>query len=152
VGLRFEVVPTSHPDARALLAEYYREIRRRFGFDVSHQADVREMDPPGGRFLVAYEDDRPVASGGIRTWEPGVCEIKRMYVAHAERRHGYGRKMLDALERSAREAGFRRIVLDTLASHLDAMTLYDSAGYARVPAYNENPYASAWFSKDLASL
>ena len=147
--LHFEVVPTSHPHARQMLAEFYGEIRKRFGFDVSKQAVVEEMDPPGGRFVVAYEGDRPVASGGIRTWEPGVCEIKRMFVSPGQRRHGYGRKLLDALERTAREAGFRRIVLDTLASHVDAMTLYDSAGYARVPAYNENPYASAWFAKDL---
>jgi GNAT superfamily N-acetyltransferase len=151
VVLRINLVPTSHPDARAMLAQFYVEIRKRFGFDVSHQADAREMDAPGGRFLVAYEDDRPVASGGIRTWEPGVCEIKRMFVAPGARRHGYGRKLLDALEEAAREAGFRRIVLDTLDSHVDAMTLYDSAGYARVPAYNENPYASAWFAKELAA-
>jgi hypothetical protein len=53
------------------------------------------------------------------------------------------------LERTAREAGFTRIVLDTMGSHTEAITLYDGSGYARVPAYNENPYASAWFSKDL---
>jgi GNAT superfamily N-acetyltransferase len=107
------------------------------------------MDPPGGRFVVAYEEDVPVASGGIRTWEPGVCEIKRMFVSPGSRRHGYGRAVLEALERTAREAGFRKIVLDTMGSHTEAMTLYDGSGYARVPAYNENPYASAWFAKDL---
>ncbi len=150
MSLRFDVVPTSHPDARRMLAAYYAEIRKRFGFDVSRQAAPEDMDPPGGRFVVAYEGETPVASGGIRTWEPGVCEIKRMFVAPDARRHGHGRAVLEALERTAREAGFRRIVLDTMGSLTEAMTLYDGSGYARVPAYNENPYASAWFSKDLA--
>jgi hypothetical protein len=31
------------------------------------------------------------------------------------------------------------------------MSLYDASGYERIPAYNENPYASAWFAKDLAA-
>ena len=147
--LRFAVVPTSHPDAQQMMAGFYAEIRTRFGFDLSRQALAADMDPPGGRFVVAYEDARAVASGGIRTWEPGVCEIKRMFVAPGARRHGYGRAVLEALERTAREAGFKRVVLDTLGSHTEAMTLYDGSGYARVPAYNENPYASAWFAKDL---
>jgi GNAT superfamily N-acetyltransferase len=149
VPLRFVAVPTSHADARKLLADYYGEIRQRFGFNVSGQAAAEDMDPPGGRFVIAYEAEEPVASGGIRTWEPGVCEIKRMYVTPGARRHGHGRALLEALERAAIELGFRRIVLDTLDSHVDAMKFYDTTGYQRVPAYNENPYASAWFAKDL---
>lgn len=147
--LRFAVVPTSHPDARRLLTQFYAEIRARFGFDLSRQASIEDMDPPGGRFLVAYEGDRPVACGGFRTWEPGVCEVKRMYVASEARRHGYGRLLLAAIEQAARDAGFRRSVLDTLNAHVDATRFYDETGYARIPAYNENPYASAWFAKDL---
>lgn len=147
--LRFAVVPTSHPDARQMLARYYAEIRKRFGFDVSRQAEVEDMDPPGGRFVVAYEDERPVACGGFRTWEPGVCEVKRMFVALEARRRGTARELLAFLEQTARAAGFRRSVLDTLDSHVDATRLYDTTGYARVPAYNENPYASVWFAKDL---
>ena len=133
-----------------MLASYFSEIRARFHFDASGQAAAEEMDPPGGRFFIAYDDDRPVASGGIRTWEPGVCEIKRMFVAPTARRHGYARKLLEAIEAEARAAGFHRIVLDTLGSHLEANTLYEGSGYRRVPAYNENPYASAWFAKELA--
>ena len=148
--LRCSVVPTSHADARGMLAAYYEEIQKRFGFDVSRQAAVEEMDPPGGAFVLGYDDHgKPVACGGIRTWEPGVCEIKRMFIAPGARRLGYGRQLLDALEQAARAAGFRRIVLDTLDSHVEAMGLYDASGYARVPRYNENPYASAWFGKEL---
>jgi GNAT superfamily N-acetyltransferase len=147
--LRFAVVPTSHPDARRMLSSFYAEIKARFGFDVSRQAAPEDMDAPGGRFVIAYDGDRPVASGGIRTWEPGVCEIKRMFVRPEARRHGYGRQLLEAVEQMAIEAGFRRIVLDTLDAHVDAMRFYDTTGYKRVPAYNENPYASAWFAKDI---
>ena len=82
-----------------MLRGFFAEIRKRFGFDVSGQANAEDMDPPGGRFLVAYEGNEPVASGGIRTWEPGVCEIKRMFVTAPARRHGHGRHLLEALDR-----------------------------------------------------
>lgn len=148
--LRFCPLLTSHPDARAMLSGYFGEIRARFGFDVSRQAALEDMHPPGGRFLVGYEADRPVACGGIRTWERGAsCEIKRMFVVSDARRHGYGRELLAALEGAARDAGFKRVLLDTLDSLVEAVALYDDSGYARIGAYNENPYASAWFAKDL---
>ncbi len=35
-----------------------------------------EMLPPGGAFLVGYEDERPIAIGGLRRLEDGVCEIE----------------------------------------------------------------------------
>ncbi|HEY6458880.1 MAG TPA: GNAT family N-acetyltransferase [Polyangiaceae bacterium] len=149
VALRFAEVLTSHPDARALLARFHAEIRARFGFDLSRQASLEDLEPPGGRFLVAYDGDRPVACGGFRTWEPGVCEMKRMYVEPDARRHGHGRALLAALEETARASGFRRCVLDTLDSHVDANRFYDTTHYERVEAYNENPYASAWFAKNL---
>ncbi|HEX8789518.1 MAG TPA: GNAT family N-acetyltransferase [Polyangiaceae bacterium] len=147
--LRFAIVPTSHPDARSLLGQFYAEIRARFGFNLSRQASIEDMDPPGGRFIVAYEGDRPVACGGFRKWEEGVCEIKRMFVAAEARRHGHGRALLAAIEQAARDAGFKRSVLDTLNAHVDATRFYDETGYERIPAYNENPYASAWFGKNL---
>ena len=149
VTVRFVPLPTSHPDSRRLLGAFYAEIRRRLGFDLSRQANDADMDPPGGRFVVGYEGDAPVACGGIRTWDSGACEVKRMFVSPVARRHGLGRQLLDAIESSAREAGFKRVLLDTLDSHEEAVALYDSSGYVRVPAYNENPYAGAWFAKDL---
>ena len=149
MSVRFVQRPTAHPDARRMLDGFYREIRGRFGFDVSRQAEASDMDPPGGRFLVGYQADEPVAAGGIRTWDEGVCEIKRMYVAPAGRRQGVGKLLLAELETTAREAGFRRIVLDTIDTLGEALALYDAQGYARVPAYNENPYANVWFAKDL---
>jgi GNAT superfamily N-acetyltransferase len=149
VPIRFVELPTSHPDSRRLLAAFYAEIRGRLGFDLSRQANDGDMDPPGGRFLVGYEGAAPVACGGIRTWDTDACEVKRMFVRPEARRHGAGRELLEAIERAAHAAGFRRVLLDTLASHVEAVALYDSSGYARVPPYNENPYAGAWFSKEL---
>ena len=39
--------------------------------------------------------------------------------------------------------------LDTNGTLVEAVAMYDRAGYRRIERYNDNPYASAWFEKDL---
>lgn len=39
--------------------------------------------------------------------------------------------------------------LDTSAHLTEALALYRSAGYTEIPAYNDNPYAAHWLSRDL---
>jgi pyruvate dehydrogenase E1 component alpha subunit len=146
-SIRIEPIATAHPDAQTMLGRYYDELRSRFGINVA--SPPSDMDPPGGAFLVAYEGDKPVASGGIRPLELGTCEIKRMYVAPDARRRGYARVLLDALEARARDMGFRRVVLDTISGLGEANSLYEKSGYQRVAAYNENPHATVWFEKSL---
>lgn len=140
-----------HPDAEALIAAYLRELGVRLGgFDPARSvsADPDEMDPPKGVFLVIYEGVEAVACGGVKTLSPGVGEIKRMFVRASARGHGHGRRLLAALEAEGRALGHARFVLDTAAPLKEAETLYLSAGYRRIEAYNENPYAAAWFEKD----
>ena len=62
---------------------------------------------------------------------------------------GLGARMLRHLEDRARELGHRRIHLDTNGTLVEAIAMYRAAGYADVARYNDNPYAEAWFAKDL---
>ncbi|MFT3773566.1 MAG: GNAT family N-acetyltransferase [Minicystis sp.] len=146
---RIAPLPADHPDAVALLDAYLAEVAVRLGFDPARSvsADPHEMAPPRGAFLVLYEGDRPVACGGVKTIEPGVGEIKRMFVAPEARGRGHGRRLLTALEAAARALGHRRILLDTAAPLAEAEALYRSAGYRSIAPYNDNPYATAWFEK-----
>lgn len=49
----------------------------------------------------------------------------------------------------AREQGYRRIVLDTNGTLLEAIALYERAGYERIDRYNDNPYAETFFAQEL---
>jgi len=60
-----------------------------------------------------------------------------------------GRRLLAALERYAAGQDRREVRLDTNRNLTEAIALYRSAGYAEIPAYNDEFYADHWFAKDL---
>ena len=104
---------------------------------------------PLGKFLVAHSDGEPVACGGVRIVDGSTAEIKRMWVHRELRGAGMGQRMLAYLEDCARQLGRRRVVLDTNATLLEAIAMYERAGYTPTERYSDNPYASRWFARQL---
>ena len=140
--------------ARHCLDAYFRELAERFetGFDPTRGSSTPEdaaMSPPGGCFLVARLHGRPIGCGGLRTLEPGVGEIKRMWVAPVARGLGVARRLLGALEENARALGVERVRLDTNRTLTQAQAMYRRAGYREIERFNDNPYAHFWFEKEV---
>ena len=67
-------------------------------------------------------------------------ELKRMYVVPEARGRGLGRRILVELEAEARRLGYRALVLETGDRQPEAVGLYESSGYERIPCYP--PYDS----------
>lgn len=126
-----------HPDAVKLNDEVQAEYVERYGEGDLTVMDPAHFDPPHGLYLLAYDaQGRPVASGGWRSRErdeegysDGDAEIKRMFVVREARGQGLARRILAALEDSARAAGRVRMVLETGTEQPEAMALYTSSGY-----------------------
>src|SRR5690606_14512163 len=100
-------------------------------------------------FLVARLDGKPVGCGGVKKLEPGVGEIKRMWIAPEVRGIGLSRLLLTAIEEEARKLGVATIRLDTNRTLAEARALYAKTGYREIARYNDNPYADHWFQKTL---
>ena len=122
------------------------------GFDPAQSlpADAASTTPPNGAFVVARMDGRPIGCGALKFHRRKPTEIKRMWVAPSARGLGVGRKLLDDLERRAREHGSRTVRLETNRSLTEAIAMYRGAGYVEVDAFNDEPYAHHWFEKRLA--
>lgn len=149
----FESVDPGAPGARRAVGRYFAEIGGRFAFDATGEPekDAVALAPPGGIFLVACDDGEPVACGGVQTIADGVGEVKRMWVEDGWRGAGLGSRLLRQLEDAARTLGHRVARLDTNEALTEAIALYERAGYRRTPRYNDNPYATHFFEKDLAA-
>lgn len=113
-------------------------------------AGPAELNPPGGRFVVGYEDGRPVCCGGIKRLAEGICEFKRMYVVPEARGRGFARALLVELEQRARGIGYSVARLDTGPRQPASRHIFESAGYLPIGNFNNNPVAIFWGEKRLA--
>jgi DNA-binding MarR family transcriptional regulator/GNAT superfamily N-acetyltransferase len=147
------IVDPEDPDARRCLRAYVAELNRRsdIPFDPHNgsTAEPHEVRAPAGAFLVAYLSGEAIGCGAVKHRPGGPSDIKRMWVAESARGLGIGRRLLRELEQLARERGARVAQLETNAELVEAITMYRSAGYAEVPAFNEEPFADHWFAKPL---
>jgi len=144
-------VHPADPTAVSAVQHYFRELHARFptGFDPGDPADHESMAPGSGAFVVATSDGEPVACGGVQALGPRTGEIKRMWVDPGWRGAGLGARLLRHLEQVTVDLGYPEVKLDTNASLVEAIAMYERAGYRRTARYNDNPYAQAWFVKDL---
>jgi GNAT superfamily N-acetyltransferase len=139
------------PVALELVAAMVAEVGVLYepGLPAGSSASPSELSPPGGGFIVLWEDGRALAGGGVKRLDERACEIKRMYVAPEGRGRGLGRALLAALEDLARDLGYGVARLDTGAKQQRVQRMFERAGYEAVPDYNGNPYASFWGEKRL---
>lgn len=149
------------PDGLTALRAYAGELARRWPERAPAPTwseefladDPLALTPPAGVFVVAKRADRVVGCGGLRLAgadvPPGAGEIKRMWVDAVVRGQGLGSRLLAHLTELAREAGLRRLVLDTADDLLEARALYVREGFVETAPYNANPYAHHWYARDL---
>lgn len=79
--------------------------------------------------LICYEDDKPVAIGAYKEFEPQVAEMKRMYTLPEYRGRGIAGRILTELENWAKEEGYTTSILETGHMQQDAIGLYKKMGY-----------------------
>ena len=144
-----------HRDARRAIRAYVTELTDRFeaGFDpaLSISATNDEMSPPAGLFLLATLRGEPVGCGALKFHPGAPAEVKRMWVASEVRGLGLGRRLLAELEARAAAHGVRVLRLETNRALSEAISLYRTAGYHEVEAFNDEPYAHHWFEKTLSA-
>ena len=153
VGVEIRDGRADEEPGRTLLAEFVETIAGRYpGWDPGQgpSATPDELAPPGGRFLVVYVDGEPAGCGALKRLDAETAEVRRVYVRPAARGRGVSRTLLGALEDAAREAGYRRVRLDTGSKLHEAQALFRSSGYVEIDDYNGNPGAAFWFEKRLA--
>jgi len=145
--------PAGSADAARCLDAYYRELARRFdaGFDPAKGKPVgaEDMTPPRGWFFIARLDGLAVGCGALVRLDAVEGEIKRVWTAPEARGLGVARRIVAAIEATARQAGLKTLKLDTNRALKEAHALYRALGYAEIARYNDNPYADHWFEKRL---
>ena len=133
---------------RELFGEYAREIKVDLcfqDFDGELAGLPGKYAPPEGRLFLARADDQAIGCVALRKIGEGICEMKRLYVRPALRGKGLGRTLANVVIAAARQMGYERMRLDTLATMEAAIALYESLGFRRIAPYYDNPNSGATF-------
>lgn len=159
--LCIEPLEPSDPRAERALHAFMEEMSSRWLGRPATADDLREafrefpsddLRPPDGLLLVAHRDGAVEGCAGLRLLEePGLAEVKRVWVSPVARRRGLGRRLMAEIERHASERGLRELRLDTRSDLVEARRLYEQLGYREIAPFGDNPYAGHWFAKRLGA-
>ena len=133
--------------------DHYQNVRELFmqyadslDFDLEFQGFSQELAtlpghyaPPEGCILLAEESGCFVGCVALRPLEDKICEMKRLYVRSGYQGRGIGRMLACAVIDRAREIGYEKMRLDTIATMKEAKTLYYSLEFRNIKAYRYSP-------------
>jgi len=136
----------------AQVRQLFREYAQSLDIDLCFQNFEEELAalpgkyaPPQGRLLLAWDGDLVLGCVALRPIDAETCEMKRLYVKPQARGARLGRQLAERICHEARQAGYRRICLDTLSTMTTALQLYESLGFKEIGPYVFNPVDGAIF-------
>ena len=146
-------LPEDHAAVARELADYLAFIgdtldAEGLDHDIAHWQE--EYDGRTGvLLLVADPAGEVVGTAAVRLLEPGLGELKRMWLRPSRQGRGLGRRLMDACLDEARRLGCRALRLDTQATLEAAVHLYRAYGFSEIPRYNDNRRADIWMERSL---
>lgn len=156
----FRLHPAGSAADIADAARLFRDYADGLGVDLSFQGFAEELAglpgkyaPPAGELLLARGDEgAALGCVALRPLEePGICEMKRLYVRPAGRRLGIGAALVAAIIAAAKARLYGEMRLDTLPAVAEARALYRRFGFTEIAAYCHNPVpGTLWLGKRLA--
>jgi putative acetyltransferase len=136
--LRVEQADPTLPVCQQLMSELSGELGALYGDDGVGNFSIAQVTVPRSAFVVAWLDEEAVGCGAIRPMaDERVAEVKRMYVRPQMRGKGISRRVLLMLEALARDFDYTTLRLETGLRQPQAMGLYESEGYIRIPCFGD---------------
>lgn len=133
------------PADDAAMAEIVRVNLRHFGLDIPGTAYFDpELDTlsrfyaqrPGKRayFVVVDSTQKVLGGAGMAEFEDiaDCAELQKIYLCDEAKGLGLGMRLVRQIEQCAREAGYRRLYLETHTTLQAACGLYEKMGFSRV--------------------
>jgi predicted N-acetyltransferase YhbS len=98
---------------------------------------------PEGLALIARIGGQPVGCVLAYPLEPGIVEMKRLFVLPSARGNGVGGALIETLAAKTAARGYSAIRLDTAVFLTDAISLYRRMGFVEIAPYTSIPSGAA---------
>ena len=139
--------PITKDDFKAYYALRYKVLREPWGHPKGTEKDDYEAI---SEHFMAVDEKTGEVLGVIKLYEkaPGIGHISHMAVAPIHQHKGIGRFMVEAVEKRARERGFK--ILGAM-SRVTATSYFEKHGYhiAEIPTIHLGTTHLVWMEKEL---
>lgn len=135
---------------KELILEYTNRLGRDLTFqniDEELKNPTKKYTSPEGEILVAVDGNEVLGMVAYHKHSESCCEMKRLYVKPSCRGMKLGEKLISELIQHAKIAGYREMVLDTIAPLHSAIHLYKKFRFVECEAYYYNPMPDVLYSK-----
>ncbi|GHA99929.1 hypothetical protein GCM10009069_23430 [Algimonas arctica] len=152
MDLKRATTPDDIAHVKALFLDYLRFIEAYLGQSLSFQGtDTEFADFPQtyDALWLATFNGAPAGAVGLKPFEPGTAELKRLWVTPEARGHGIGDALCVACITGARAHGYQRLLLDTDRGLTHANGVYERLGFRDIDRYYDNPMDSRFMALDL---
>jgi putative acetyltransferase len=130
-----------HPAVERFVTALLQEMADRYHDD----PDTIERTDPGATWVLLVDDDgASIGCGAVQRLgkskpdaAPDHGEVKRVYVVPDARGRGLSRLLMSELVELARSLGYTYLQLETGDVQPEAIGLYESSGWTRVPNYGQ---------------
>lgn len=134
--------------AKSITADYINWLN----IDLSFQNTKKEYgefslmySPPEGGYIYLKNEEEVAGGVAFRRLEPGICEMKRLFVYPPFQGMGFGKLLSEVIIKQAKEYGYKKMRLDTIDRLHNAITIYQKMGFYEIAQYRENPDKTAKF-------
>ena len=152
-SLPMKVIHASSPHEIDQARRLFREYEAWLNLDLCFQNFEKELAelpgayaPPGGRLLLAFDDNELAGCVALRRLDDNVCEMKRLFLRPQFHGRGLGRELAERIIEEGRAIGYQKMRLDTLSEQMgSAIKLYRALGFQEIAPYYKNPVPGALF-------
>lgn len=106
-----------------------------FDPQLDHMSVYYDADPEKRVYFVALDETGRVTGGvGIAEFAgiPDCAEIQKLYLDDSTKGKGFGKELMKLAEDWARNAGYKRLYLETHSNLTAAMRLYEKLGFRQI--------------------
>ncbi|WP_414527108.1 GNAT family N-acetyltransferase [Nodularia chucula] len=103
----------------------------------NHGLDISALLHKSVIIFLARLDNQPVGCGALKFFPQSYVEVKRMYTKPAFRGKGIGKKILNQIEVTAKNANIYTVRIETGIYQPEAIGLYENVGFFKVPPFGD---------------
>ena len=100
------------------------------------------------KIFIIYDSDKAIACGGLKPVNSDVVELARMYTDDDYRGQGLAKEIVEKVILSAKEKGYKKIILDTWVKSTSARKCYESLGFKETKPFDSNTFKNSFSTLD----